>query len=33
MGANGLLRFFRQKAYIANTISPLIMEDFAEHAD
>lgn len=33
MGANGFLRFFRQKAYIANTISPLIMEDFAEHAD
>ena len=33
MGANGLLRFFRQKAYIANTISPLTLEDFAEHAD
>lgn len=33
MGANGLLRFFRQKAYIANTISPLLLEDFAEHAD
>jgi len=33
MGAGGLLRFFRQKAYIANTISPLILEDFAEHAD
>lgn len=33
MGANGLLRFFRQKAYIANTITPLLLEDFAEHAD
>jgi len=33
MGANGLLRFFRQKAYIANTITPLILEDFAEHAN
>ncbi len=33
MGANGLLRFFRQKAYIANTISPLTLEDFAEHAN
>lgn len=30
MGENGLLRFFRQKAYIANTINPLIMDDFAE---
>jgi len=33
MGTGGLLRFFRQKAYIANTISPLILEDFAENAD
>lgn len=30
MGANGFLRFFRQKAYIANTSTPLIMDDFAE---
>jgi len=30
MGAAGLLRFFRQKAYIANTISPLTIDDFAE---
>lgn len=30
MGANGFLRFFRQKAYIANTISPLTLSDFAE---
>lgn len=30
MGVNGFLRFFRQKAYIANTISPLKLEDFAE---
>jgi len=30
MGANGFLRFFRQKAYIANTISPLTLDDFAE---
>ncbi|RKQ71935.1 acyl-CoA reductase-like NAD-dependent aldehyde dehydrogenase [Litorimonas taeanensis] len=30
MGENGFLRFFRQKAYIANTISPLTMEDFKE---
>ena len=30
MGANGLLRFFRQKAYIANTINPLKIDDFAE---
>ena len=30
MGANGFLRFFRQKAYIANTIAPLTLDDFAE---
>ncbi len=30
MGENGFLRFFRQKAYIANTASPLTMDDFAE---
>jgi len=30
MGANGFLRFFRQKAYIANTIDPLTLGDFAE---
>jgi len=30
MGANGYLRFFRQKAYIANTIAPLTLDDFAE---
>lgn len=30
MGANGFLRFFRQKAYIANTIDPLTLDDFAE---
>jgi len=30
MGENGFLRFFRQKAYIANTISPLMIDDFAE---
>jgi len=30
MGANGFLRFFRQKAYIANTIDPLTIDDFAE---
>ena len=30
MGASGFLRFFRQKAYIANTVRPLIMNDFAE---
>lgn len=30
MGANGFLRFFRQKAYIANTINPLTLDDFAE---
>lgn len=30
MGTNGFLRFFRQKAYIANTISPLTLDDFAE---
>jgi len=30
MGEEGFLRFFRQKAYIANTIEPLVIEDFAE---
>ena len=30
MGQNGFLRFFRQKAYIANIISPLTMDDFKE---
>ena len=30
MGANGFLRFFRQKAYIANTTTPLTLEAFAE---
>ena len=30
MGANGFLRFFRQKAYIANTATPLTLDDFAE---
>jgi len=30
MGSGGFLRFFRQKAYIANTISPLMIDDFAE---
>lgn len=30
MGANGFLRFFRQKAYIANTTVPLTIDDFAE---
>jgi len=30
MGEAGFLRFFRQKAYIANTISPLKIDDFAE---
>ena len=30
MGENGFLRFFRQKAYIANTINPLRIDDFAE---
>ncbi|CAM3650215.1 aldehyde dehydrogenase family protein [Litorimonas haliclonae] len=30
MGANGFLRFFRQKAYIANTIAPLTLADFSE---
>ena len=30
MGANGFLRFFRQKAYIANTVAPLTLDDFAE---
>ncbi len=30
MGADGFLRFFRQKAYIANTVAPLTLDDFAE---
>ena len=30
MGAPGFLRFFRQKAYIANTIDPLTIDEFAE---
>ncbi|MBC6402793.1 MAG: aldehyde dehydrogenase family protein [Hyphomonadaceae bacterium] len=30
MGRNGFLRFFRQKAYIANTVAPLTLEDFQE---
>lgn len=30
MGQNGFLRFFRQKAYIANTIAPLTLDDFKE---
>jgi len=30
MGEAGFLRFFRQKAYIANTIAPLTLDDFAE---
>lgn len=30
MGANGFLRFFLQKAYIANTITPLTIDDFSE---
>ena len=30
MGQNGFLRFFRQKAYIANTASPLTIDDFQE---
>ena len=30
MGSNGLLRFFRQKAYIANTIKPMNMDAIAE---
>jgi len=30
MGVNGFLRFFRQKAYIANTTAPLRLEDFSE---
>jgi len=30
MGNSGFLRFFRQKAYIANTINPLTLNDFAE---
>lgn len=32
MGENGFLRFFRQKAYIANTTCPLSLSDFAEDA-
>ena len=31
MGGQGLLRFFRQRAFIANTGAPLSIEDFAEH--
>lgn len=30
MGVNGFLRFFRQKAYIANTTAPLTIEEFKE---
>lgn len=30
MGETGFLRFFRQKAYIANTITPLTITDFSE---
>ena len=30
MGQNGFLRFFRQKAYIANMGAPLAMDDFKE---
>lgn len=30
MGAAGFLRFFRQKAYIANMVDPLWLDDFAE---
>lgn len=30
MGAEGFLRFFRQKAYIANTQTPLELDDFSE---
>ena len=30
MGEDGFLRFFRKKALIANTISPLTIDDFAE---
>lgn len=29
MGQEGFLHFFRQKAYIANTIKPLMIDDFA----
>ncbi|MEL6687762.1 MAG: aldehyde dehydrogenase, partial [Pseudomonadota bacterium] len=31
MGADGFRRFFRQKAYIANTTCPLTLKDFAEN--
>jgi len=30
MGADGFLRFFRKRAFIANTIMPLTLDDFAE---
>lgn len=30
LGADGFRRFFGQKAYIANTTSPLSMKDFSE---
>ncbi len=30
MGADGFRRFFRQKAYIANTVCPLTIKDFSE---
>ncbi len=30
MGEAGFLRFFKQKAYIANTVSPLTIDDFSE---
>ena len=30
MGSSGLLRFYRQKAYIANTLQPLTMDEFVE---
>jgi acyl-CoA reductase-like NAD-dependent aldehyde dehydrogenase len=30
MGADGYLRFFRKRAFIANTASPLALSDFAE---
>ncbi len=32
MGEDGFRRFFRQKAYIANTTCPLTMKDFSETA-
>lgn len=31
MGADGFRRFFRQKAYIANTVCPLTIKDFSEN--